>query len=197
MLFRSPIDPFDFLGADAAIVFPFHTQEVEGIDRRLHGRWRADRQSVTSLGGIMSFSTGLHGLVSLVMGALLGAGLYVSGMSDPGKVLGFLDVLGPWNPALMGVLGGAVIISLIGFQSLPQQMSRPWLESQFYVPTRRDVDRPLVVGTLLFGIGWGLVGYCPGPALAGLALGNGEAPIFLLAMLAGGVVQKRWEARNK
>ena len=145
----------------------------------------------------MSFSTGLHGLVSLVMGALLGAGLYVSGMSDPGKVLGFLDVLGPWNPALMGVLGGAVIISLIGFQSLPQQMSRPWLESQFYVPTRRDVDRPLVVGTLLFGIGWGLLGYCPGPALAGLALGNGEAPIFLLAMMAGGVVQKRWEARNK
>lgn len=134
-------------------------------------------------------------LAGLLAGFLLGAGLLVSGMTDPGKVLGFLDIGSNWNPALMGVLGGAVIVSLIGFQ-LAKKMQHPWFDRQFHTPNKKEIDKPLVVGGLLFGIGWGLAGYCPGPALAGLALGNGEAPIFLAAMLLGGVLQNIWATRR-
>lgn len=131
----------------------------------------------------------------LLSGLLLGIGLFVSGMTDPGKVLGFLDFSHDWNPALIGVLGGAVLVSVIGFQ-WARTMQHPWLDQQFHTPTRKDIDRPLIIGSLLFGAGWGLVGYCPGPALAGLALGNVEAPAFILAMLLGGVLQNLWAKRN-
>ncbi len=136
-------------------------------------------------------------LAGLACGTLLGAGLYVSGMTDPGKVLGFLDIRGHWNPALIGVLGSAVMVSLLGFQWLLKPMRKPWLDNQFHTPTRKDIDRPLVLGALMFGAGWGLSGYCPGPALAGIALGNGEAPVLIAAMLAGGLAQKWWEDQNK
>lgn len=132
-----------------------------------------------------------HAWAALVAGLLFGAGLHLSGMTSPGKVLGFLDLLGPWDPSLIGVLGGAVAVSIAGFQWARRQ-SRPWLDTQFNLVPRSDIDRPLLLGGALFGLGWGLVGYCPGPALAGLALGNGEAPWFVGAMVVGGVLQGWW-----
>lgn len=139
--------------------------------------------------------TFMRSVSGLAAGVLLGAGLLVSGMVDPGKVLGFLVISPDWNPALIGVLGGAVVVSMIGFQLFFPRMLKPLFEPSFVALTRRDIDRPLLVGSALFGLGWGLAGYCPGPALAGLALGNAEAPVFLLFMLLGGVLQKRWAER--
>ncbi len=136
----------------------------------------------------------MQAIAALFAGFLLGAGLLISGMTDPGKVLGFLDVLGTWNPALMGVLGGAVMVSVLGFQHV-RKMVRPWFDTQFNLTARSDIDKPLILGGALFGMGWGLVGYCPGPALAGLALGNGEALIFVMAMIAGGLAQGAWARR--
>lgn len=138
----------------------------------------------------------LQALAGLISGFTLGAGLLISGMSDPGKVLGFLDIGSQWNPALIGVLGGAVMVSLLGF-SLAKKMQHPWLDQQFYAPTKKVIDQPLIIGGLMFGIGWGLAGYCPGPALAGLALGNPEAPVFVVAMLVGGVLQNKWANRKQ
>lgn len=135
-------------------------------------------------------------LSALFSGLLLGIGLMLSGMTDPGKVLGFLDWSGVWNPALMGVLGGAVAVSLLGFQ-WARGREKPWFAPAFPLLPKKPVDRPLIIGALLFGLGWGLAGYCPGPALAGLALGNGEAPIFLAAMIAGGWLQQRWARRQR
>ena len=98
---------------------------------------------------------------------------------------------------LNGVLGSAVLVSLIGFQ-IARRMERPWFEAEFPALPRKSIDRPLLIGAMLFGVGWGLAGYCPGPALAGLALGNEEVLVFLGAMLCGGLLQKRWlRNRNK
>lgn len=131
-------------------------------------------------------------LAALVAGLLLGSGLMLSGMTDPGKVLAFLDWRGTWNPALIGVLGGAVLVSLAGFR-YARQMAKPWFDQQFHTPTRRDIDFSLLAGSILFGLGWGLAGYCPGPALVGAVLGNPEAPEFLVAMVLGGLAQGYWQ----
>lgn len=135
--------------------------------------------------------TGARLGAALVSGGLLGAGLVLSGMSDPGKVLGFLDWSGAWNPALMGVLGGAVLVSLLGFQYAARKVDHPWLDTQFHVVSGKPVDRSLVIGAVLFGLGWGLAGYCPGPAWVGLALGNAEALWFMWAMIFGGWLQRK------
>lgn len=135
-------------------------------------------------------------LAALAAGFLFGMGLMLSGMTNPGEVLGFLDWSGVWSPDLIGVLGSAVAVSLIGFQ-FARRMARPWFEAEFPAMPKKSVDRPLFIGALIFGIGWGLAGYCPGPALAGLALGNDEVPVFLGAMLIGGLLQQRWARRRK
>jgi uncharacterized membrane protein YedE/YeeE len=132
---------------------------------------------------------------ALAAGLLFGFGLMLSGMTNPGEVLGFLDWTGVWSPDLIGVLGSAVAVSLLGFH-LARRRQRPWFEPAFAAPPKSTVDRPMVVGNVLFGIGWGLAGYCPGPALAGLALGNGEVLVFLVAMLAGGLMQQWWAGRK-
>jgi uncharacterized protein len=131
----------------------------------------------------------------LLAGLLFGVGLALSGMVDPGAVVGFLDWSGVWNPALIGVLGAAVAVSLVGFQLAPRRL-RPWFRPAFPELPNKPIDRPLMVGAVLFGVGWGLAGYCPGPALAGLGLGNGETPVFLAAMVAGGLLQSRWARRG-
>lgn len=128
-------------------------------------------------------------LSALAAGLLFGLGLMLSGMSNPGEVLSFLDLSGVWSPDLIGVLGSAVLVSLIGFQ-LARRKAKPWFEAQFPTLPQKPIDRPLLFGNLLFGIGWGLAGYCPGPALAGLALGNDEVLVFLVAMLGGGFLQQ-------
>jgi hypothetical protein len=122
-------------------------------------------------------------------------GLMLSGMTNPGEVLGFLDWSDVWSPDLIGVLASAVLVSLIGFQGA-RRMEQPWFEAAFPAVPRNSIDRPLLIGAMLFGVGWGLAGYCPGPALAGLALGNEEVLVFLGAMLCGGLLQQKW-SRNR
>ncbi|GJD37326.1 DUF6691 family protein [Methylobacterium aerolatum] len=123
-------------------------------------------------------------LAALASGLLFGAGLALSGMMDPEKVLGFLDLVGAWDPSLAFVLGGAVGVSALGY-ALKARMDRPALADRFAVPTNRSVDARLIGGAALFGIGWGLAGFCPGPALAGLTLGLPQVALFVAAMLAG------------
>jgi len=128
-------------------------------------------------------------LSALLAGLMFGMGLMLSGMSNPGEVLGFLDWSGVWNPDLIGVLGSAVLVSVIGFQ-LARHGKRPWFEDEFPALPKKPIDRSLLIGNLIFGIGWGLAGHCPGPALAGLELGNDEVLVFLVAMLGGGFLQQ-------
>ncbi|UBB24720.1 DUF6691 family protein [Pseudoxanthomonas beigongshangi] len=125
---------------------------------------------------------------ALLAGALFGAGLALSRMTDPNVVLGFLDVAGDFDPRLAFVLAGAVATTGVAFR-LVLRRRRPLLADRFRLPLSRAIDRPLVIGALLFGIGWGLAGYCPGPALVGAAAGADSALIFIAAMLAGSAVQ--------
>lgn len=125
--------------------------------------------------------------VALSAGLLFGLGLAISGMMDPARVLGFLDVAGQWDPSLAFVLGGAVGVSAIGYVAA-SWMGRPVLVPRFDIPKTRTVDARLVGGATLFGIGWGLVGLCPGPALAALTLGLPSIGVFVVAMLAGMVL---------
>ena len=121
---------------------------------------------------------------ALLAGLAFGTGLALSGMLDPARVLGFLDVTGAWDPSLAFVLSGAVGVSAIG-QILSRRMARPLLAERFDAPATRPVDVPLLGGGALFGIGWGLAGFCPGPALASLSLGLQRSVVFVGAMLAG------------
>lgn len=123
-------------------------------------------------------------LVSILCGVLFGAGLVISDMVNPGRVLAFLDVTGAWDPSLAFVMGGALIPSSIAYL-IRRKRSRPVLETQFHIPSNRAIDRPLVAGAVLFGLGWGLVGLCPGPAIAFLVTGRWEAALFAASMLAG------------
>lgn len=117
-------------------------------------------------------------------GLVFGLGLMLAGMTQPAKVLGFLDLAGAWDPSLAFVMGGAIAVGLLGF-TRARQRQRTWLGLPLQLPTRSSIDRPLVLGSLAFGAGWGLAGYCPGPALVALGAGQGQAAVFVLAMLAG------------
>jgi uncharacterized membrane protein YedE/YeeE len=123
-------------------------------------------------------------IVSVLCGFLFGVGLVISDMVNPGRVLAFLDVTGAWDPSLAFVMGGAVIPSSIAYV-IKARRPRPVFETQFHVPASRTIDRPLVTGAVLFGLGWGLVGLCPGPAIGSLVTGRWEAVLFAAAMLAG------------
>ena len=124
---------------------------------------------------------------ALLIGLLFGAGLAVSGMMNPAKVLGFLDIAGDWDPTLAFVMGGALIVALPA-TLVARRRSRPVLAERFDMPTRRAIDVPLIAGSALFGLGWGLVGFCPGPAFAALATGLWQPGLFVVAMLAGMLV---------
>lgn len=129
-------------------------------------------------------------LINLGAGLLFGLGLAISGMTRPEKVLGFLDLAGHWDPSLLLVLGGAVGVTVIAFRFILRR-PRPVLGSTFHISTKTRVDAPLVIGAALFGIGWGISGYCPGPALALLAVpGNEETWTFLPALLAGQLIYR-------
>lgn len=127
-------------------------------------------------------------VASLLCGLIFGIGLLISGMTQPEKVLGFLDIFGRWDPTLVLVMGAALAVSGIGF-ALVRRRNRPVLAPQHLWPLRTDIDRPLVVGSLLFGIGWGLVGLCPGPALVNLASLTPSVLVFVLAMATGMVMK--------
>ncbi len=129
-------------------------------------------------------------VLAAVAGALFGVGLLISGMTQPAKVIGFLDVTRSWDPSLAFVMGGAVVVNSVLYR-LTQRRSGPWFDRKFHLPTRRDIDLSLVAGAALFGIGWGLGGLCPGPALVSAAAGNVAALAFTGAMLVGMLVQHR------
>ncbi|MGA0839843.1 MAG: DUF6691 family protein [Pseudomonadales bacterium] len=129
-------------------------------------------------------------VVTFVSGLTFGVGLILSGMTDPAKVLAFLDLAGAWDPSLAFVMGGAVVTALVPF-TLAKRRSTSLLGLPMQLPKRRDIDRPLVVGSLMFGAGWGVAGFCPGPALVSLATGQSEAVVFCLAMLAGMALHDR------
>jgi uncharacterized membrane protein YedE/YeeE len=132
---------------------------------------------------------------SLLCGLLFGAGLLISGMTQPAKVLGFLDIFGRWDPTLAFVMAGALTVTAGGYV-LARRQERPFLAPRHLWPTRKDIDRPLVAGAVLFGIGWGLVGFCPGPALANLAGLSPRVILFVLAMIGGMALQAWWSSRT-
>jgi uncharacterized membrane protein YedE/YeeE len=123
-------------------------------------------------------------LMGYIAGLLFGLGLAIGGMTDPARVLDFLDILGDWDPTLMFVLGGAVVTTFIGYR-LVLRRSQPLFAPAFQVPTRRDLDGKLIGGAALFGVGWGLSGYCPGPAFASFAGLSAPLMAMLVAMVAG------------
>lgn len=122
--------------------------------------------------------------LALIAGLLFGLGLGVSQMVDRDRVLGFLDIAGDWDPTLAFVMGGAVLVTLISFRFVLQR-PHPIFSEKFYLPTRQDIDRTLLIGAGLFGIGWGIAGYCPGPAITATVLGIANPFIFLVAMIIG------------
>jgi uncharacterized protein len=125
-----------------------------------------------------------YSVFAFATGLIFGLGLLVSGMANPAKVLGFLDLAGEWDPSLALVMGGAVAVGTVAF-AFAGRRSRTLLGEPLRLPERRDIDAPLVLGSLGFGVGWGLVGFCPGPALVAMGAGELKALVFVLAMVAG------------
>ena len=134
-------------------------------------------------------------MIEFVLGLLFGLGLLISGMTDPSKVLGFLDLAGTWDPSLVFVMGGGVMVGVLGF-AWAKKRSTSLSGQAFQWPDLVHIDRPLVLGSLMFGVGWGLAGFCPGPALVSMAAGHDKALVFVLAMVAGMVLQDRLKKRD-
>jgi uncharacterized membrane protein YedE/YeeE len=126
----------------------------------------------------------MSALGAFLAGLVFGIGLILSGMTDPGKVIGFLDIAGNWDPSLAFVMGGAVLVGFFAF-SLAGRRGRSFLGGAMELPRRRDIDTRLVAGSVVFGIGWGLAGFCPGPALVSFGSGQDKAAVFVAAMLLG------------
>ena len=138
----------------------------------------------------------MHRFSEFVVGLVFGIGLVLSGMTDPGKVIGFLDLFGAWDPSLALVMGGAVLVGVFAF-ALAKKRTTTFLGGALTLPGSRDIDRRLVVGGLLCGAGWGLAGFCPGPAIVSLASGQPKAAVFVAAMLAGMLVFEFSERRRQ
>ena len=137
----------------------------------------------------------LQPIFALLSGTLFGLGLAVSGMINPAKVLAFLDVAGAWDPTLAFVMGGALAVTTPAFRYVLKR-HRPWFADAFALPTKTDLEPRLITGAALFGIGWGLAGLCPGPAVTALVTGSVGVFVFFAAMLAGFLLHDRIEARN-
>ncbi len=126
----------------------------------------------------------MSALAAFIAGLAFGIGLIVSGMSDPSKVIGFLDVTGRWDPSLAFVMAGAILVGFFAF-AIARRRTAAFLGGAMQLPSTRDVDGPLLLGSAAFGVGWGLAGFCPGPALVSFGSGQDKAVVFVLAMLAG------------
>ncbi|MCA6114471.1 YeeE/YedE family protein [Bradyrhizobium sp. WSM 1738] len=131
-------------------------------------------------------------IAPLLCGLIFGAGLLISGMVQPTKVLAFLDIFGAWDPSLAVVMVAALAVSVPGFM-LAGRRERPWLAGQYFLPGKSEIDLPLITGAGLFGIGWGLVGLCPGPALESLATLSLGVVVFVVAMAAGMITHDAWQ----
>ena len=136
------------------------------------------------------------GLTSLLVGLVFGLGLIVSGMANPGKVLGFLDLAGHWDPSLAFVMAGAIAVGAVAF-FVARERTVSLLGAEMKLSVARHIDRRLVVGSALFGIGWGIAGFCPGPGLVALGMGETKAVVFVAAMLAGMAVFESLEHRKR
>lgn len=134
----------------------------------------------------------MNAIAAFAAGLVFGLGLIVSGMADPGKVTGFLDLAGAWDPSLALVMGGAIAIGLVAF-GLARRRARSFLGGAMHLPTSRDIDLRLIGGSTVFGIGWGLAGFCPGPALVSFGSGQDKAAVFVAAMLGGMLVYQAAE----
>ncbi len=136
---------------------------------------------------------------AFLSGLVFAAGLVLGGMTDPKKVQAFLDVggigSGRWDASLAFVMGGALLVSFFAFRSVTGS-NAPWFAPKFELPTRKDIDAPLVVGAVMFGAGWGLAGYCPGPAIASLLIGGSDVLVFVCAMAVGMIATKWWQQRG-
>ncbi len=131
-----------------------------------------------------------------LVGLVFGWGLLIAGMTDPGKVIGFLDLAGAWDPSLAFVMGGGILVGLVGF-TLAKKRTQSFLGSALHLPTSRDIDRRLVLGSLTFGAGWGLAGFCPGPGIVAMGAGESKAALFVVAMIAGMLVFEVLERRAR
>ena len=131
-------------------------------------------------------------LIALLSGLLFGFGLSLSQMIDRERVLGFLDVSGDWDSTLLFVLGGAVGVTVIAFRFV-LRLPQPIFANKFYLPTRKDIDLPLILGAAIFGIGWGIAGYCPGPGITALVLGIPNPVVFVIAFILGSLAYQ-WYA---
>jgi uncharacterized membrane protein YedE/YeeE len=134
-------------------------------------------------------------LIGFLSGLVFGIGLILAGMTDPMKVKGFLDLAGAWDPSLALVMGGAIALGVFVFARAAKR-ERSWTGTEMEIPTNRTIDGRLVLGGVLFGAGWGIGGFCPGPALVALGSGMGEAGVFVAAMLVGMVVHDKLLARR-
>ncbi|MGA0424927.1 MAG: DUF6691 family protein [Alphaproteobacteria bacterium] len=130
-------------------------------------------------------------IASLIAGTLMGAGLMISGMMNPNKVLSFLDIFGNWDPTLIFVMGGAIFSALPGFW-LSRRLTKPLLANNFQLPDKKNFDRRLVGGAAIFGVGWGLVGLCPGPAISAITTGSPQVIVFVISMTVG-MAFYRWK----
>ena len=137
-----------------------------------------------------------HLISAFLAGVIFGIGLLVSGMANPEKVLGFLDLAGAWDPSLMLVMGGAVSVGFVAF-TVAHRRAESLLGQPMRLPDRRDIDAPLVLGSLCFGIGWGLAGFCPGPALVASGALEMKALVFVAAMIAGMAIYELIERRRR
>lgn len=135
-------------------------------------------------------------LMALIAGLLFGLGLSISQMIDRDRVLGFLDVAGVWDPTLLFVLLGAVAVTVVAFRFVLRR-SQPIFAEQFHLPTKKEIDLPLVVGSGIFGMGWGIAGYCPGPGITALILGIWNPVLFVAAMIAGSLTSQWYLAHRR
>jgi uncharacterized membrane protein YedE/YeeE len=129
-------------------------------------------------------NTNLQRATEFTVGLLFGWGLMIAGMTDPGKVIGFLDLAGAWDPSLAFVMGGAIAVGFFAFGMAKKRTSN-FFGGALHLPTSKDIDKRLVIGSLLFGAGWGLAGFCPGPGIVSMAAGEFKGLVFVVAMLAG------------
>lgn len=136
----------------------------------------------------------MSSLIAVLSGLLFGIGLLASGMTDPAKVKGFLDLFGLWDPSLALVMGGAIAVGLIGF-TLASRRTNSWSGEPIDLPKSTVVDRRLVLGGILFGVGWGIAGYCPGPGIVAASAGSLAGGVFVVAMLAGMTIHDRLIAK--
>lgn len=128
-------------------------------------------------------------LIALIAGVVFGLGILISGMASPAKVLNFFDIAGTWDPSLMFVMGGALVVTFIGYR-LAFARNQPLFAGRFHLPTRSDIDAKLVAGSAIFGVGWGISGFCPGAALPALGTWRADVAIFVAAMLVGIIATK-------